>query len=121
MRVSTVLLAGLLGAAGALHLARPGVYEPVVPGWTPGTPRQVVLASGVAEAALGVALLPPRTRGLAAWGAAALFVAVFPANVEHFRLARRRSRTERVITTVRLPLQAPLVWWAVHEARRPRS
>lgn len=118
MRASTALLAGVLGAAGALHLVKPSVYEGVVPGWVPGTPRQVVLASGVAEAALGAGLLAPRTRRLAAWGAVALFVAVFPANVEHFRKTRRRTGPERVITAVRLPLQAPLIWWAARVARR---
>ena len=117
MRASTALLAGVLGAAGALHLVKPSVYEGVVPGWVPGTPRQVVLASGVAEVVLGAGLLAPRSRRLAAWGAVALFVAVFPANVEHFRKTRRRTGPERVITAVRLPLQAPLVWWAVRVAR----
>ncbi|GMA29484.1 DoxX family protein [Arenivirga flava] len=118
MRASTALLAGLLGAAGALHLAKPSVYERVVPGWVPGTPRQVVLVSGAAEAALGAALLPRRTRRLAAWGAVALFVAVFPANVKQFRRASRRPGAERWITAARLPLQLPLVWWAARVACR---
>ncbi len=117
MRASTALLAGLLGAAGALHLAKPSVYERVVPAWVPGTPRQVVLVSGAAEAALGAALLPRRTRRLAAWGAVALFAAVFPANVEHFRRASRRPGAERWITAVRLPLQVPLLLWAARVAR----
>ncbi|WOF23673.1 hypothetical protein N8K70_03060 [Microbacterium betulae] len=116
MRASTAVLAALLAAAGALHLARPRIYEPIVPDWVPGTRRQVVVVSGAAEVLLAAALLPPRTRRLAAAAVGVFFVAVFPGNVESFR--RARSRRGRVIAALRLPLQAPLVWWAVHEARR---
>jgi uncharacterized membrane protein len=45
-----------------------------------------VFLSGVAELIVGVGLLIPRTRVLAAWGAIALLVAVYPANI-HMALA----------------------------------
>lgn len=117
MRASTVALSVVLGAAGVLHLVRPRIYEPIVPDWAPGTRRQVVIASGVAELLLGAGLLSHRTKRLAAQASGLFFVAVFPGNVESFR--RARSRRGRVIAGLRLPLQAPLVWWALAESRRP--
>jgi uncharacterized membrane protein len=115
MRTSTALLASMLGGSGLLHLLRPQTYEAIVPAWVPGTRRQVVLVSGVAELVVGATLLSPRWRSVAAWSAAALFVVVFPANVRSFTASP--TRTLRTITGVRLPLQLPLIAWAVAEAR----
>ena len=62
--------------------------------------------------------LPPgRTRRLAGWASAVLFVVVFPANVQMAVDARNESSVAQVIAYARLPLQIPLVWWAVAVAR----
>ena len=65
--------------AGVAHFARPRGFEAIVPPPIPA--RAAVLASGACEILGGVGLLIPRTRRAAAWGLAALAVAVFPANV----------------------------------------
>jgi len=116
------LLAGLLALAGATHLVRPQVYRPLIPR-TLGDPDPWVLWSGVAELACAAALVPPRTRRPAALAAAALFVGVYPGNLQQAVDAhRRRSRPAvRVATLARLPMQAPLVWWALTVARRERQ
>ena len=66
--------------AGALHFVRPRVYASIVPDYLPAH-RELVYASGVAEALGGALLLHPRTRGIAGRLLVATLVAVFPANV----------------------------------------
>ena len=66
--------------AGALHFVVPDLYVQAVPPMFP-RPLALVYLSGVAEVVLGVGVVVPRTRRLAAWGLVALLVAVFPANV----------------------------------------
>src|SRR4051794_32373186 len=111
-------LAALLAVAGTTHLTNPRIYEPLVPGRL-GDPGPWVLWSGVAELACAGALLSHRTRQSGALVAAALFVAVYPGNVQHAVDAQRRgSRAAKAATLARLPMQGPLVWWALRLARR---
>ncbi len=72
-------LAGVFVVAGVAHFVRPRGFEAIVPPPIPARPA--VLASGVFEVLGGVGLLIPQTRRAAAWGLAALAIAVFPANV----------------------------------------
>ncbi len=114
-----LLLAGLLGSAGVLHLARPGFFEPLVPRLL-GAPRAWIYVSGVAELVCAVALAIPVTRRRGAFATAALFVAVFPGNVQ-MALAADGTKpglaSNPVIAYGRLPLQVPLVLWALAVAR----
>ena len=113
-------LAALLAVAGATHLVRPDVYTSIVPRRL-GDPRPWVLGSGVVELACAVGLAVPRTRRPAALATAALFVAVYPANVQmavtHHQKRDRVPVGVRVAGLVRLPLQVPLVLWALRVAR----
>jgi uncharacterized membrane protein len=115
-------LAGLLAVAGATHLVRPQVYRPLIPRAL-GDPAPWVLWSGVAELACAAALVPAHTRRPAALAAAALFVGVYPGNVQQALDAHRRrsAPAARAATLVRLPMQVPLVWWALTVARRERA
>jgi uncharacterized membrane protein len=65
---------------GVGHFADPEPFVRIVPEALP-SPRLLVYVSGFFEICGGLGLLIPRTRRLAAWGLVALFVAVFPANV----------------------------------------
>ena len=114
---SPYLLAGLLGGAGVLHLVVPGPYAGIVPSQLPGDPNLYVYVSGVAELAVAVAGALPRTRRLGGLAAAALFVLVFPANVEMALDSRGGSTLGQVIAFGRLPLQIPLVLWAISVSR----
>jgi uncharacterized membrane protein len=113
---SPYLLAALLVGAGVTHLVKPGFYDPMVPTALPGSARAWTYGSGVVEAAVGAAVALPRTRSRAALVAAALFVAVFPANVKMALDADGAG--ERALTYARLPLQVPLVLWAYRLGRR---
>lgn len=116
-RGEAVALAGLLAAAGVTHFVRPGFYDPIVPRALPGPARFWTYASGVAELAVAAAVAHPATRRTGGLAAAALFAAVLPANVQMAHDWRRRSPAERAVAYGRLPLQAPLIWWAVRVAR----
>jgi uncharacterized membrane protein len=111
--------------AGVAHLtfARQEFHAQVPP-WVPLDVDDVVLLSGVAEIALGAALVAlPRHRGLLGLVAAAFFVAVFPGNisqyVHHVDGFGLDTDTKRA---VRLAFQPALVAWALWAsgARRPR-
>jgi len=68
-------------------------------------------------------LLVPGTRRMAGWARAALFVGVFPANVKMAAdtWSLRHERPGRAAGTLaRLPVQVPLVSWAVSVAREGR-
>ncbi len=110
-------LAALLLAAAAGHAARPAFFDAMVPRRLPGRARTWTYASGVAEAAVGVAVAVPRTRRLGGLAAAALFLAVFPANVKMARDAARAPAAVRAAAYGRLPLQVPLVLWALRVGR----
>ncbi|MBA2793697.1 MAG: DoxX family protein [Thermoleophilaceae bacterium] len=66
--------------AGTLHFLVPKRYEAIMPPYIPAH-REMVLASGVAEVAGGLAVLTPGLEEPARWGLLALLAAVFPANV----------------------------------------
>ncbi|MFI7576332.1 MauE/DoxX family redox-associated membrane protein [Micromonospora sp. NPDC049497] len=116
-RGSAVALAGLLTATGITHLVRPEFYDPIVPRPLPGPARAWTYASGVAELAVAAAVAHPATRRTGGLAAAALFAAVLPANVQMAMDWRRRSPAWRAVAYGRVPLQAPLIWWALRVAR----
>ena len=101
-------------AAGIVHLRAPGAFLPIVPDWVPA-PREVVLATGVAEIAGGIGLLTDRFRLWAGWALALYAVCVFPANIKH---AAEGIEVAGVTLgwwyhAPRLALQPVLVWWAL--------
>ncbi|MFW0788877.1 hypothetical protein [Gordonia sp. CPCC 205333] len=98
---------------GVLHFVAPKPFDALIPDEIPGDKRTLTYASGVAEAAIGGGLLFPRTRRLAAAGAAALFIAVFPANINMVRLWQDKPAWMKTIAWLRLPLQIPMVLAAV--------
>ena len=116
---SAPALAALLGTAGVTHLVRPRLYEPLIPPRL-GPARPWVIGSGLTELACAVAVAVPATRRVGALASAALFVAVFPGNVQMALDSRAGSRSwarRPVVAWGRLPLQVPLVAWAWRVAR----
>ncbi|PNY80891.1 DoxX family protein [Deinococcus koreensis] len=111
-----VLLGAALVFAGSGHLTfLRQDFQAQVPDWLPLDKDFVVLASGVVEIALGLALLLlRRQRVTLGWVLAAFFVAVFPGNVSQyltrtdaFGLDTDQSRL------IRLFFQPVLVLWAL--------
>jgi len=116
-------LAGLLAVMGVAHFVLPRPFEAIVPRPL-GDPKPWVQASGAAELACAAALALPSTRRAGGLAAAALFVAVFPANVQMTVTAFRSDRSSgayRAATVARLPFQAPLVRQGLRLARASRG
>lgn len=99
----------MLVGMGVLHFVAPKPFDSIVPAELPGSARFYTLASGVAEVATGAMLLAPRTRRLAAVAAVALFIAVFPANINSVRLWWHKGWLARIGSIARLPLQVPMI------------
>jgi len=106
-------MGAMLVGMGALHFAVPKPFDSIVPAELPGNARFYTHASGVAEVATGALLLVPRTRKLGALAAIALFVSVFPANVNMVRLWKDKPLPMRIGAIARLPLQIPMIVWAL--------
>jgi uncharacterized membrane protein len=102
-------MAVLYAGAGFNHLVNPEFYVAIIPPQLPA-PEWLNLASGLAEIVLGVFLLEPRTRALAAWGIIALLIAVFPANL--YAASERLGSDNALLHQARLAFQALLVVWA---------
>ena len=111
---------GLLGI-GTLHFVAPKPFDTIIPAELPGSPRFYTYASGVAELSVGSLLLAPKTRRLGALAAVALFISVFPANVNMVRLWFHdpgKPLFMRLGAIARLPLQIPMITEAlkIHRA-----
>ncbi|WP_242903342.1 DoxX family protein [Actinomadura terrae] len=110
-------LVALMGGMGAAHLLVPRPFDTLVPSRLPGRPRFWTLASGASELVCAAAVAHPRTRRAGALATAWLLVAVFPANLKMARDWRTRSSLLRAAAYGRLPLQVPLIAWALRVAR----
>jgi uncharacterized membrane protein len=108
------LMAAFYMFAGFNHLMNPAFYVAIMPPSLPD-PEWLNVLSGLAEIVLGVFLLEPRTRVLAAWGVIALLIAVFPANLyvtfENMGVDGPGSGNA-MLNWVRLPFQGLFVLWA---------
>ena len=102
-------MAAMLIGIGAGHFLRPKPFDTIVPPELPGNARFYTSASGVAEVGVGAMLLVPRTRRLGALAAAALYVAVFPANINMVRMWKDKPLPMRLGALARLPMQVPMV------------
>ena len=109
---SPYLLASLLAAAGTVHFLNPGFYDALIPPFLPA-PRTWIYASGALELACAAAVAVPATRRRGALASAALLVVVFAGNVH---LAIEPGEVPRWLALARLPLQVPLVLWALQVA-----
>ncbi len=107
------LLAIVMTFAGVMHFVAPRGYVKIMPKFIPA-PEAMVAISGVFEVLGGVGLLIPATQIYAAWGLIALFVAVFPANVNMaiHKIPLGKKPVPTWALWARLPLQAVFIGWA---------
>ena len=97
---------------GAMHFLIPGKYLEMMPPFVPA-PLWMIYISGIFEILGGVGLIIPMTKRWAAYGLAALLIAVFPANiyvaVNNIQLGGFMS--DSFYQWLRLPLQFALIGW----------
>ena len=110
-----MLLGSALIYTGILHLTTSRLeFQAQVPPWVPFSPDFIVLASGVVEILLGLALASLRRRKEVGIATALFFIAIFPGNisqyvnkVDAFGLDSDQARL------IRLFFQPLLVIWAL--------
>lgn len=114
-RVARWLVAIAMVIVGVMHFVDPTPFVRIVPAALPAK-LWLVWISGAAEIAGGLGLLVRRTRRWAGYGLIALYVAVFPANVNmavnHIQMGD--SPLPAWVPWARLPFQAvfiALAWW----------
>jgi len=98
-------------AAGINHFVNPKIYESIMPDYLPAH-RELVLASGVAEAAGGVLMLHPSTRKAGFWLSVATLLGVFPANLHMALHPERYKKIPKAALYGRLPVQLLFIAWA---------
>lgn len=126
---SAYAAAAFFTGAGIGHFARPDFFEAVVPDWFPDK-RLANQVSGAAELALGLAMIPRRTRPAAARGLLALLAAVYPANIDaavngvdirrdpEGRFQRHPGEVADARNWIRLPMQFVMAAWIWRHVRR---
>jgi uncharacterized membrane protein len=103
--------------AGTLHFASPRSYEAIMPTHLVRWKRELVAASGAAEIAGGLAVLPERTRRAGRWWLLGTVVAIFPANIHMAVNARDFAKIPEPLLWARLPFQGVFAW-AIWRATR---
>jgi uncharacterized membrane protein len=120
-KATQILLGATLLYTGTAHLTSSRIeFQAQVPTWLPLSPDFVVIASGIVELALGLALISLRRRREVGIATALFFIAIFPGNINQyvnhidaFGLDTDRARA------IRLIFQPLLVLWALWSAGVP--
>lgn len=116
------VLALAMTSVGILHFVSPEPFVHIVPAALPA-PLALVYISGVAEIAGGIGVMIPKLRRAAGLGLIALFIAVFPANI-NMALNNIPLGNDPVPTWAlwaRLPFQFLFIGWAYWVAGSRRS
>ena len=108
-----VILAVAIVIVGITHFTVPDQYARIVPPQLP-YPYGLVYLSGFYEILGGIGLLVPPVSQATAWGLIALFIAVYPSNIN---MAVNMIKIDHIpnspwVHIIRLPLQAVLIAWA---------
>ncbi|VXD22803.1 Membrane protein-like protein [Planktothrix serta PCC 8927] len=116
------VLAISLIIVGITHFIRPEQYARIVPPELP-YPVALVYISGGFEILGGIGLLIPVISVAAAWGIIALFIAVFPANINQaiHSIPIDGIPHHPLLYWARLPFQAVLIAWAWWYTRHPEE
>ena len=120
------ILRGVLAVSiiivGITHFLRPEQYARIVPPQLP-YPVELVYISGFFEILGGIGLLIPFVSVAAAWGLIALFIAVFPANINMTlnNIPIEGIPHNQALYWARLPFQAVLIAWAWWYTKKPEQ
>lgn len=109
------IVATAFTVSGIIHLVHPTTFTSIVPHFLP-LKTEFVYISGVAELICAVGLwCRQRWAGIAA---AVLLILIWPANLQAAIAAQQgHDESDRFFDWVRLPLQVPLIWFALQSGR----
>lgn len=111
------VLAVFYAFAGVMHLVAPQPFVSITPDFVP-FPKEVVIATGIAEIAGAIALAQPWSNGLRRLAGIALALyalCVWPANIDHFAMdmAREDGGLGLAYHIPRMIAQPLIIWWAL--------
>jgi uncharacterized membrane protein len=108
-----VILAVAIIIVGISHFAVSEPFVKIVPNFLPSH-LALVYISGFFEILGGIGLLIPPVSRAAAWGLVALFIAVYPANINMAvnQISIAGIPSTPLLQAIRLPFQFVLVAWA---------
>ena len=108
--IGLYLMSLLYTAAGIYHFIKPKFYLAIMPPYIPNHSLMILL-SGIAEVVLGLALLFPATRSLAAWGIILMLIVFLPVHI-YMISSGKFAKIPELILYVRILLQFVLIYWA---------
>lgn len=117
-KVSLYVLSFSFVMAGFNHFKNPDFYLRMMPSYLPA-PETLNLIAGAAEMLLGMMLIRPEVRSLAAWGLILFLVAVLPAHVHMLSVGGSAYGVPDFLLWLRLPLQFLLMSWVYVHTRNP--
>lgn len=115
-KISLYVISLFYVLAGFNHFKNPEIYLKMMPSYLPW-PEALNSVSGAAEMALGMMLLRPETRSIAAWSLILLLIAVFPANISMYMQGGAAYGLPEWALALRLPMQVVLIAWAYWHTR----
>ena len=120
--IARVLLGVRLIVTGIIHLTFGRVeFKAQVPGWVPLNADLVVVISGIAELALGIALLvaSKKRRQIVGLAAVIFFIAIFPGNIaqyiDHRSAFGLDTDTKRLLRLFLQPVFILWAWWSTRQ------
>jgi len=116
-KISAIIIGTVFILAGINHFYMPEVYLTIMPPVLPA-PELLNYLSGIAEIILGIMMLIPKTRVMAAWGLILLLIVVFPANIYMAMEAGKSIDVPVWIAYTRLPFQFLFIYWVYFQTRR---
>lgn len=117
-KISLYVMSFFYVMAGFNHFMNPEYYLKMIPPYMP-SPLTINVIAGAAEMLLGMMLVRPAVRSLAAWGIILLLAAIFPANLHMAQLGGGAFGVPTWALWVRLPLQLVLMAWAFIHTKNP--
>lgn len=117
-KISLYLMSFFYVMAGFNHFMNPDFYLKMIPSYLPA-PEALNVISGSAEMLLGMMLIRPEVRSLAAWGIILLLIAIFPANIYMYQQGGNAFGVPDWSLLLRLPLQLVLLAWAYWHTKNP--
>lgn len=120
-RALRILAAVAMIGVGIGHFTNPAPFVRIVPAFLPA-PLALVYVSGFFEVLGGIGLLVTRVHKQAAWGLVALYLAVFPANINMAVNQIQLDPSDHLpvwAMWLRLPFQGLFIAWVIWLSRSP--
>ena len=104
-------MAAIYVFAGFMHFIKPKMYMRIMPRYLPNH-KLLVLLSGIAEIALGIALCIPILKTTATYGIIAMLLVFLLVHFYMLSGEKASAGIPKWILILRIPLQFVLMYWA---------